>query len=127
MANDAIVKIGHIDPTVWPGFQIHGAKPGIFGNHQIGLFHCHRRRTTEINAISVDTACNHISQKDIALKFLGELRSGVDQATGNSCRSVVVLAHFGAVTQAIVGFAKAGIKGSSKEPINGPRVAIRRV
>src|SRR5258706_3054198 len=114
MADDTVVKIGHIHCAVWPELQIDGPKPGIVASEEIGLFFGDSGRAMILQSVAINPPSHDVPDKHVVLKFLRKILASVKYNLSDGCRAVTVRHHRGAKAKAVIRFPEAGIVAATQ-------------
>src|ERR1043166_6156271 len=124
MADDPVVKVGHIKGAVSALMEIIGPKPGIGSAQKIGLLDSAITGAVRDEAITIDPAGHDVANKSVLPEFGGPVAFGINDDAGNGCRAVKVFHQSWGKAQAVVGFAEAGIIRVAEKIVNGQAMAI---
>src|SRR5947207_1717254 len=78
MADDPIVKVGHVHRAVRPQLQIDWTKPWIVTAQEVGLLFGNAGRAMVFKPVAVDPAGHDVSNEHIALKLRRKILTGVE-------------------------------------------------
>src|SRR5438094_6201888 len=124
MADNAVVKVSHVDGAVWTELKVHWPEPRVIAAQKIRFFFSHPRRAVLDQRIPIDPASHDIADESVAAILLGEIVRCIKEHAGNGRRAVAVGANIRPKTQSIVRFAETRIIGPAQQLINRRAVAI---
>ena len=127
MADDSIVKIGHVQRAVRAELEVHRTEPRIVGGDEVGSFVGQRRRAGEGHGVTIDAAGHDVASENVVAEFSRPEVVLVIHNPGDRGRAVSVEDHRGGEAEAVVGFAEARIITAAQELIDGLAVAIRGI
>ncbi len=118
VANDAIVKIRHIQCSVRSQLNIHGPKPGVAGFEKIRFLFPHRAAAMPGDAVLIDPGSHDIANEEIAQVFFRPKVIFVHDNATDRRRTMSVLNHGWSIPQTIMRLAKTGIVTLPNQLIN---------
>ncbi len=124
VADDAIVKIRHVERAIRAPLQIHRAEPGVRRGHEIRLLLSFRGGAVPFDEVVVEPAGHHVAEERVALEFRGPRGVLHHDGRADGRAAVRVLDGDGRVAEAVVRLAEAGVIAAAQELIEGGAVAI---
>ena len=127
MADDAVVKIGHVQRAIRPELEIYWAKPRVRGLEKIRGLAPFRATAVIRDFIAVDPAGHYVAHQNISAKLRRPPRVINQSDPANGGGTVRVRNRGRCKTQTVVRFAKARIITAANELIDRRTVTVGRV
>lgn len=123
--DDPVVEVGDVERAVRPLANVDRPEPGVTADDEVGRLHGANRRPSDVRAVEVDTARDHVADEEGPPVLRRETAPVVARDSGDGRRAVEVLHHGGHEAEAIVRAAEARVVAAPQELVRGSRVAVR--